>query len=218
MLLMPPPLTPPSPTSSPWSHRALRALFGVWLVGFVVIGAYLLAPHLLTLPVPEADDVQLQRSVAQRLPSQQGRWLVLHVLDEDCPCSLRVLDHLLGAPRPAGVAERVVWIAGAHDPPRAAAIAAIRAHGFDLDVVTPDQLDARYHIQAAPILVVIDPTNTVRYVGGYTPRKQADDVRDGAIIAAVQRGERVKPLPTFGCAVGAALRTTIDPLKIRRWN
>jgi hypothetical protein len=207
--------------SSPWWHVATRVVFGVWLVGFLVIGAYLLAPHLLTLPVPEANDAQLQRSVAQRLPSQHGRWLVLHVLDEDCPCSRRVLDHLLAGPRPSGPAERVVWISGAHDPGRTTAttaITAIRARGFDLDIVAPDQLEQRYHLEAAPLLVVLDPTDAVRYLGGYTPRKQADDVRDRAIITAVQRGERVKPLPTFGCAVGAALRTTIDPLKIRRWN
>jgi hypothetical protein len=196
------------------SRIGLRGVFAAWAVAFVVICAYLLAPHLLTLPVPESGDAGLQRSVAHRLPGQQARWLVLHVLDEDCPCSLRVLDHLLTTPRPSGVVERVVLIAAAGDPARTAAI---RARGFDLDVVSPDRLGERYHLEAAPLLVVVDPADIVRYVGGYTPRKQADDVRDQAIIAAVTHGERVAPLPTFGCAVGAALRTTLDPLHLR-WN
>jgi hypothetical protein len=198
-----------------WRRILLRGLFGTWVAGFLVLGAYQLAPHLLTLPVSQAGDAVVQRFTAARLPAQQGRWLVLHVLDEDCPCSLRVLEHLFASPRPVDVAERVVLIARPGD---AARIAAIRAHGFDLDVVTAEQLGERYHLDAAPLLVVVDPANAVRYLGGYTPRKQAADVREAAIVAAVMRGERVAPLPTFGCAVGAALRTTVDPLGIRRWN
>jgi hypothetical protein len=189
-----------------WRRILLRGLFGTWVAGFLVVGAYQLAPHLLTLPVSQAGDAVVQRFTAARLPVQQGRWLILHVLDEDCPCSLRVLDHLLASQRPVDVAERIVLIARPG------------AHHYDLDVVTAEQLGDRYHLDAAPLLVVVDPANAVRYLGGYTPRKQAADVRDAAIVAAVMRGERVAPLPTFGCAVGAALRTTVDPLGIRRWN
>jgi len=203
------------PWSPPWRRIALRVLFGAWIVSFIVVGAYLLAPHLLTLPVPQPTDAALLRTTAERLPAERGRWMALHILDQDCPCSVRVLDHLLAQPRPTTVAERIVWIASVPDPRR---IAEIRAHGFDLDLVAPEQLSDRYHVEAAPLLVVVDPADRVHYLGGYTPRKQASDVRDAAIIAAVLRGDRVAPLPTFGCAVGASLRTTIDPLGIRRWN
>src|SRR5439155_17055472 len=99
----------------------------------------------------------------------------------------------------------------------AGSIVPITAHGFDLDVVTPDQLVERYHIEAAPLLVIVDPHDAVRYVGGYTPRKQAADIRDVAVIAAVRRGEPVEPLPTFGCAVGRALRSKLDPLGVRKY-
>ena len=67
-------------------------------------------------------------------------------------------------------------------------------------------------------MVVIDPGDAVRYVGGYTPRKQADDVRDVAVLEALRRGEPVEPLPTFGCAVGRSLRAKIDPFGIRNWK
>jgi hypothetical protein len=192
----------------------LRALFAMWIAAFVVVGAYLLAPHLLTLPVPEPADEALIHSVAEQLPPHHG-WVALHVLDQDCQCSQRVAEHLLATSRPTGVAERVVWIAGTPDLAR---VAALEAHGFAVETIAPDQLGERYHLDAAPVLLVVDPTDHVRYLGGYTPRKQAGDMRDEAIIAAVQRGERVPPLPTFGCAVGAALSTTVDPLGIRRWN
>jgi hypothetical protein len=187
----------------------------VWAAACVLVGTYLLASHLLTLPAPAPTDPVLHREIAaHRGIHQRGRWLVLHVVYDECGCSQRVLEHLLAYPRPPGVAERVVLVTE-HRAARAAWIAAIPAQGFELDVVTPEHLVADYHIEAAPLLVIVDPGDTVRYVGGYTPRKQAADVRDLAVIAAVQRGETVEPLPTFGCAIGRALNSRLDPLGIR---
>ena len=203
------------PRTSPW-RTVLRIALALWVVACLVGGAYMLSAHLLTLPAPEITDLGLQRSAAaQRQPFQRGRWFVVHILDQDCVCSLRVLDHLLADPRPAGVAERIVLIADAVSPERSAAII---ARGFDLDIVTPDELAARYHVEAAPLLVVIDPGDTLRYVGGYTPRKQAADVRDVAVIESLRRGQAVEPLPTFGCAVGRSLRDKVDPLGLRNWK
>lgn len=200
---------------SPW-RTVLRVALAVWVVACLVGGAYLLAAHILTLPAPEITDLGLQRSAAaQRQPFQRGRWFVVHILDQDCVCSLRVLDHLLADPRPDGVAERIVLIADAVRPERSAAII---ARGFDLDIVTADELAARYHVEAAPLLVVIDPGDALRYVGGYTPRKQAADVRDVAVVEALRRGQPVEPLPTFGCAVGRSLSGKVDPLGLRNWK
>jgi hypothetical protein len=210
-----PPMRPNVKPPSHW-RAALRIAFIAWVALCVVGGGYLLAGHLLTLPTPELTDLGPQRSaVAQRRSSQQGQWLAVHILDQDCKCSQRVLDHLLTEPRPDGVVERIVLIASEVDADR---INAIHGHGFDLDIVTPDELAERYRVQAAPLLIVIDPADAVRYVGGYTPRKQAADVRDVELVAALRRGEPVEPLPTFGCAVGRSLRAKIDPLGIRNWK
>jgi hypothetical protein len=187
----------------------------VWAAVCVVVGTYLLASHLLTMPAPAPTDPVLHRGIAARRGARQiDRWLVLHVVFDECVCSQRVLDHLLADPRPPGLAERIILVTE-HRAARAAWIAAIPAHGFELDVVTPEQLVADYHIEAAPLLVIVDPHDTVRYVGGYTTRKQASDVRDVAVIAAIQRDEVVEPLPTFGCAIGRALNSRLDPLGIR---
>jgi hypothetical protein len=210
--------SPLRPSTPPRTRRriAVRVAFALWVVMCTVLGGYLLSAHLLTLPTPEITDLGPQRSaIAARQSTQQGRWLAVHVLDQECTCSLRVLDHLLTAPRPSGLVERIVLIASDVGPIRQAVI---RARGYDLDVVTPEDLAARYRVQAAPLLIIIDPADNVSYVGGYTPRKQADDIRDGALIAALRRGEHVTPLPTFGCAVGRALRAKIDPLGIRNWK
>jgi hypothetical protein len=205
----------PRPSGARSATRRLLVYGGLaaWGAACVVVGAYLLASHLLTLPTPEAADPALQRAIAaQRHAGQRDRWLVLHVVFDDCGCSQRVLGHLLSTRRPAGIAERVVYVT---EHPAEATTAAIPAHGFELDVVTPDQLAADYHIEAAPLLVIVDPHDTVRYAGGYTPRKQAADVRDLAVITAVLRGETVESLPAFGCAVGRSLRSTLDPLGVR---
>jgi hypothetical protein len=195
--------------------RRLLAYGGlaVWVAACVMLGAYLLASHLLTLPTPVPADPVLHRAIAaHRHAGQRDRWLVLHVVFDDCTCSQRVLAHLLSTSRPAGVTERVVYVT---EHPAEDSTGAIPAHGFELDVVTPDQLADDYHIEAAPLLVIVDPHDVVRYAGGYTPRKQADDVRDLAVIAAVLRGEAAESLPAFGCAVGRRLRSTLDPLRIR---
>jgi hypothetical protein len=190
----------------------VRIAVAAWVVVCVTVGAFQLASHLLTLPAPVTADPALRDAIAtHRRPDQRGHWLVLHVILDDCKCSQQVLDHLLSSPRPFGVAERVVLIS---EQPSAMA-ASITAHGFDLDVVSPDELVAKYHVEVAPLLVIADPGDNVRYVGGYTPRKQAADVRDLAVITAIRRGEAVEPLPTFGCAVGRALTDQVDPLGIR---
>jgi hypothetical protein len=205
------------PSSPP---RPLGAAVGVfaWALLCVLLGGFLLARHLLTLPTPPAGDPSLVRAIAAtRSPAERGRWLALHVLYDECGCSQRVLDSLLsGAPRTrlAGVVERVVYISDHAAPPVLAG--ALAARGFALDVVTPDQLGARYHLEAAPLLVVVAPDDTLRYLGGYTPRKQIADVRDVAIITLTRIGVHVAPLPTFGCAVSTTLRDQLDPLAITR--
>jgi hypothetical protein len=203
-------LTPPSR-----SRRILiiGLLLG-WVGACVLLGATLLASHLVTLPAPAAADPVLQRAIAaHRRSDQRNQWMALHILYDQCGCSRRVLDHLLSRPRPANLVERVVVVT---DQRAAGAewIARIPGHGFELDVVTAQELFERYAIETAPLLIVADPRDTVRYVGGYTQRKQATDVRDVAVLAALRRGEPVEPLPTFGCALSRALRTKMDPLGI----
>jgi hypothetical protein len=206
-------MRPPPDARSPTRRLLVYGGLAAWVAACVVVGAYLLASHLLTLPTPAPGDPILHRAIAaHRHAGQRDRWLVLHVVFDDCGCSQRVLAHLLSTSRPAGVAERVVYVT---ERPAEASTGAIPAHGLELDVVTPDQLAADYHIEAAPLLVIVDPHDTVRYAGGYTPRKQADDVRDLAVISAVLRGETVESLPAFGCAVGRSLRSTLDPLGVR---
>ncbi len=84
-----------------------------------------------------------------------------------------------------------------------------------MEITTEQKLAELYEIDAAPLLVAIDPEGRVRYAGGYTDRKQGPDVRDRQILDALQRGDVVQPLPLYGCAVSKQLRRTLDPLGLK---
>jgi hypothetical protein len=192
-----------------WRTWGLRALFTFWAAGMLVLCSYLLAGHLLALPLPTAADPALRAALARsRAPQEEGRWLALHFLYARCDCSRRVVEHLLQRPHPEGVAERVIWIEGdKHDEDRA------RAAGFAVENLSPEALAARYPVQGAPLLVVIDPDGELRYVGGYTTRKQGPTVEDLQIISAARRREAVESLPLFGCAVSKGLQEALNPLQ-----
>jgi hypothetical protein len=176
---------------------------GAWLVVMGAAAASLLARHLIPLPPPE-DTAALSRL---RAADDAGRWMVVHVLYSECPCSRRLIEHLMASERPLDVAEDVVLVGK-----RADFASALRTRGFRVVEVTPEELAARFGIEAVPLLVVLGPDDTTRYSGGYTERKQGPAPRDLDIIARARAGYGDEGLPLFGCAVGRALRQTINPL------
>ena len=205
---------------------AARVVLSLWFPSVLVVCAYLLGGHILTLPSPTGDSVRLTSAVATMRghgASTADRWIVLHVLYEDCRCSARVLDHLLSRRAEPGETERIVLVStrwGAEPSEERAedgALAArIEAAGFELERTSPEALESRYGIQAAPLLVVSDPTGRVRYVGGYTDRKQSVAIRDREILHDLRQGGSVEALPVFGCAVSKTLGESVDPLGLRR--
>ncbi len=192
-------------------ERALLLfIFWGWVPFLVIPGVYFLGWHSLTLPKP--DPVVLAAAVAfEQRPEDRGRWTVFHVLYSGCGCSARVLERLAERRPVDGVVETILFIDG--EPGDLAE----RAHvaGFRLQALTREDLVRRYHIEAAPLLLIADGDGAVRYVGGYTERKQSLDIRDVAVLAALRRGEEVAPLPLFGCAVSHDLQSKLDPLKLK---
>ncbi len=191
----------------------VRALLIVWAVFLSAVCSTFLGSHLVALPQPERDDTALAAAIADhRRVQDSGQWMVLHVLYGECPCSRKIADEIVRAdrPRPAGISETVLFIG----EDRRLADAALAA-GFRVDELTHEQLKAQWHVEAAPLLIVADPLGVVRYVGGYTSRKQGPDVRDIAIIEDLQANTEVDVLPLFGCAVSQALQAAVDPLGLR---
>jgi hypothetical protein len=62
------------------------------------------------------------------------------------------------------------------------------------------------------------PDGRAVYSGGYAPSRPglpATALLDAAIMDRVRHGETVAPYPAFGCATSAALRSLLDPLRLK---
>ncbi len=182
-------------------RRLANYAFWLWALLSLLLVASLMVTHTYALPTPATLTVQ-----------PTGRWQILHVLYGRCRCSQRILTHLLARKALPDAAERIVLVGGGQ-----AVAEAARDAGYQVEALTAEQLLERYALSAVPALAVIAPTGATAYLGGYTERKQGQDVEDVAIYRRARAGGQASALPLFGCAVGEALRAQLDPLSLRSW-
>jgi len=188
-----------------------RAAFWLWAPTLLVIVAMLMVGHWYSLPKPAHEDRALEQAMrAVRARAPRSDWTVVHALYSKCRCSQRILSHLFSR-RPLPGTTEVIVLVGSH----AEYERRVRESGFELDVVSPEELSRKYHFQAAPLFAVSDPNGSLRYVGGYTDRKQGLAVRDVEIVRALQAHASPRELPLFGCAVSRSLQALTDPLGIK---
>jgi hypothetical protein len=193
------------------AQRVAHLALTLWATMCVVVGGALLVFHLQPLPVPPIEDARLQAALASTsTAAEAGQWRLVHVMYARCPCSNKIIEHLLSSARPTDVAERVV-IVDASD----ALAERLRAGGFVVEVVDANTLQQRYHLEAAPVLVVADDRGRIRYVGGYTERKQGPVSHDVEIVEQLRRGDHLEGLPLFGCATSRTLQQAVDPFSLR---
>lgn len=189
-----------------WQHLLLL----LWCVAVTALVAALSFRHWWALPPPDTRDVRLVVGVKELTRDASG-WSAIHVLYTECRCSRRILDYLYTSERPHDVRENVVLVG---DDRIVAATLASR--GFHVVSVSPDDLTARYGIEGAPLLIVVDPGRAIRYLGGYTLRQQGADISDLAILRDLRTGTPTDDLPVFGCAVSQRLKSLADPFTIGR--
>ena len=196
-------------------QRLIGVMLAVWVAAAIVVGGLLLAPHLIALPMPTTTDTHLRDAIAARVVGRPGNWVVAHVMYRSCPCSRRTIGHLTTDRRAADLDELVVMVddAGQAGPEDAA----LRAAGFQVEVITPDILRERFHVEAAPLLAVARPDHELAYVGGYNRHKQSAAYEDLAIISDLRARSVREALPIYGCATNTRLADAIDPLGIRSW-
>lgn len=195
-----------------------RLFLGVWGAGILVVGASLMAGHVVSLPVPRATDSRLRASLAAGPGVVKGRWSAHHVLYQSCGCSQRVLSHLLKRRARPDLVETVVYVRdpAATDASEPATVGAeVQRAGFGFETSTPAELERRYAVEAAPFLLVGDGSGAVRYAGGYTARSGSAQIEDGEIIDGLQAGRPMGALPVFGCAVSSRVQQAIDPLGLK---
>lgn len=189
-----------------WS--LVRLLLLGWGMAMVIICAYLLGGHLLTLPAPELDEPRLRAAMADRQPD--GAWFVLHVLYGDCGCSRRVVRYLT-ARGPSDLCREHILLV----EPKKGDKENLEKAGLTVEVLTRESLYRDFAISAAPLLVVANPEGDLRYVGGYTDRKRGPQIEDLRILRTAQNGQIPAKRPVFGCATNTRLAQTVDPLGLR---
>lgn len=192
-----------------WRRYGARTLLAVWALGCLGLGANLLAFHLVALPSPDPTDHRLVGAL-RTLPKAAGRWQLVHFLYTDCPCASQVADHLLARPSPMNTTEHVVLVGQAPQ-----LIERLRKLHFTVEVVDEVELEQRFGVTSVPLLVIADPSGELRYSGGYSTRKQGPVQEDLSILARLQGGAPVSPLPIFGCAVSRELRQRLDPAGLK---
>jgi hypothetical protein len=160
---------------------------------------------------PAVADVASPSSLSSSSSSATTPWFTLHVLYASCRCSENIFAHLFQRGPITGATERIVLVTAHGDDPTAAGYhARATAAGFRVETVTPDDLARRFGVEAAPLLVVADPTGRVRYAGGYTDRKQHLELGDQTIIADLMAGRPSTELSLVASAVSRRLQDALD--------
>jgi hypothetical protein len=131
-----------------------------------------------------------------------------HGLAMRCPCSRRIVEHLLARGAGGDVAETVLLVDAAPGT-----VSALEARGFLVRAVDADTLP-RLGFEAVPGLVIRAPDGTVAYAGAHSP-KRTGPVDDLALLAHVREGAGVRPFALLGCAISQALTARIDPLSLK---
>ena len=160
----------------------MRLMMAAWFVATALPLSWMAAKHTAVLRTPEAG-----RLVAAG--PEAGRWRVIHVLVAGCKCSERVARQL----EQAAVAGQAVpaqeyWWAGEEPAPAGSRLAWRR--------MTAVALERETGLTGGPALLIVNGEGAVVYAGGHAP----GDVAGRRFVAALQRGERVKPLRVRGCA------------------
>jgi hypothetical protein len=185
-------------------RRAGPVGVAAWFAVMLALGAGLLAKHVVALPLP-AKSTKLEASLRSlRHADEEHQWVAFHVLYATCRCSQRVVLHLTSTHRPADYAEIVLWV-GDEAPPGEL------AERFDVRRISEEDL-GRFGIEAAPMLVAVDPDGHVRYAGGYSERKQGPELEDLRLLRAAKLPGVVAAFPLFGCAVSDRLKEQLARL------
>jgi hypothetical protein len=186
-----------------------KALIVLWS-GVALLGiSSLSVSHMAAMPGPDKATRMAQAAAALRRESTP--LFFVHVIYEQCSCTERLLAHLLRRGRLLGVEEAIVFVG---ERPMAERTRAAAHAGFAFLELTPAQLERRFGLQAAPVLLAFDASARLAYAGGYFDHPSALTALDERIHVQLAAGAAPRPLPIFGCAVSAQLQRSVDPLGI----
>jgi hypothetical protein len=186
--------------------RLARCLLAVWAGSVVLVGGALTSFHQ-PFAVPGNGVMALAGH-----PSGHG-WRAIHFLSGSCPCSQRVMLHLLARPRWGDVAEEIVMIDGSlpylADSPTL--LARLAAGHFLIRHMAEQDVPLDSGLRGVPLLLFVSPQNQIAYMGGYGAAGDQDET----IFHQLRAGRKPTALPMIGCAVGSRLQRRLDPLHLK---
>lgn len=186
-------------SSNSWQSRLVWLALAMWLLVVSSLVSGLMVKHWVPLPHPKTGEVIATNTLVD------CEWQAIHFLYADCPCSQRVLRHVIGRSPISGVVERIVLIGG-----DLATVRGVSKEGFVVEAISAEELRRKYDVESAPLLMVADQHGKIAYSGGYTLRKQGLDIQDQEIIKRIAAGRNVESLPLYGCAVSAQLQELLS--------
>jgi len=189
------------------NHLGLAALV-LWIPAIIYSMTLFTATHVLTLPPPE-DALKLERG-ALTLIHTKG-WHAIHTLMGGCECSRDVGQYLVSRGRSSEYESETVLLVDADYSEGER----YQQAGFRTEFISGETLVRTWGVQAAPSLVVLNPSGKIAYTGGYYERSARVAVLDLPVLRRLKRGDTVKPLPLFGCGIGQRLQSAIDPMGLK---
>ncbi len=179
----------------------------IWIPLISIVISIQMINHIVSIPLPED-----YRKIQAQMPRlrQSERWLMVHVIDENCSCTKALTKSLIDRQAQIDVEEWVLYVG--RDP---MIKAQFEGAGYLFDAETRPSLDDRYGIEAAPMLFILSPNDALQYGGGYFERPSVFRAMDQALLRQIRAGNTVEALPLYGCAVSPRLQKLIDPLGIK---
>ncbi|MDX2012616.1 MAG: hypothetical protein SFW67_20630 [Myxococcaceae bacterium] len=172
-------------------------LLWTWLLSVLALGGLLTLLHEAPLPAPSATAA-----------APTTTWTLTHGLAMRCPCSRRIVDHLLARGATAEATEEVLLVDA-----MPATRSALEARGFHVRSVDADTLP-RLGFEAVPGLVIRSPEGRVAYAGAHAPRRTGP-VDDLSLFVRAREGAATTPFAVLGCAISQALTARVDPLSLK---
>lgn len=182
----------------------------MWIPSALLVTALLMVNHVISMPLP-SDITRLHNSI-QNLRNDDETPLIVHVVYQNCSCTRNLLEHLADR-RSSSKLQEVLLYVGQRDSRSKLAEKA----GYQVHYIDRASLQSTYAIEAAPLLLVVDESGQIRYLGGYYRTPATVKPMDQEIIKAVLHShDSAETLPLYGCAVSQNLQDQIDPLQLQQ--
>lgn len=195
--------TPPAPLKPKVSQKLALGVLAAWLSVSTVTLALLSLNHGIAFPSPEPDRLsRISKSLYELAPKTDR--LIVHVLASDCSCTASLTRHLLQ--HGADGNELIVYVG---DDPKFQNSA--EKAGYNFIPVSNQQL-TDLGLESAPVLAVFSERGELDYLGGYYDHPSASRPLNLSLLAEINAGDLPNPLPIFGCATSARLKSVFDPL------